>query len=110
MTQVRIDSISGGTYPISVYIADYYGNNSFLLGTISGGPVPPTVTYNSVIPSIFNTAPQIMLKLIDSLGCEVFQILDCTFGCAFNITIQLADCIVNMTVQESNCNVTLEIT
>jgi len=107
MTQVRIDSISNGTYPISVYIADYYGNNQFLLGTINAGPVPPTISYNSTIPSIFNTAPAIMLKLVDALGCEVFQILDCTFGCAFEITIQLVDCVVNMTIQESSCAVTL---
>jgi len=105
MTQVRIESISGGSYPISVYIADYYGNNQFLLGTISSGPVPPTVSYNSTIPPIFNTAPAIMLKLVDSLGCEVFQILECTFGCAFNITVQLVDCIVNISIQESSCEI-----
>lgn len=111
MTQVRIESISGGSYPISVYIADYYGNNQFLLGTISSGPVPPTVSYNSTIPPIFNTAPAIMLKLVDSLGCEVFQILECTFGCAFNITVQLVDCIVNITIQESSCEIsTLTVT
>jgi hypothetical protein len=97
MIQIRIDSISGGTVPINVYIADIYGNNKSLLGTISSG-VPPTVTYNSVIPSIFQTAPEIMLILTDSLGCEVFQILDCTFGCAFEITIELASCIVTVTI------------
>jgi hypothetical protein len=98
MIQVRITSISGGTDPISVYIADVYGNNKSFLGTISSG-VPPTVAYNSVIPAIFQTAPEIMLILTDSLGCEVFQILDCTFGCAFEITIELASCVVNMTIQ-----------
>ena len=30
MTQVRITDISGGTYPINVYIADIYGNNQTL--------------------------------------------------------------------------------
>ena len=34
MTQVRIDEISGGTYPVSVYISDVYGNNRNLLGVI----------------------------------------------------------------------------
>jgi hypothetical protein len=62
MTQVRIDLISGGTFPVSVYIADVYGNNQSLLGVIGSGPVPPVVKYNSTIPAIFNTAPQIMLK------------------------------------------------
>jgi hypothetical protein len=106
MIQVRITSISGGTYPINVYIADVYGNNKSLLGTISSG-VPPTVSYNSVIPAIFQTAPEIMLILTDSSGCEVFQILDCTFGCAFAITIQLASCIIDMTIQEASCTVSI---
>jgi hypothetical protein len=106
MIQVRITSISGGTTPISVYIADVYGNNKSLLGTISS-TVPPTVSYNSVIPSIFDTAPEIMLILTDSLGCEVFQILQCTFGCSFEITIELASCIVDMTIQEASCSVSI---
>ncbi len=104
MTQVRITDISGGTYPISVYIADVYGNNQTLLGSISPGPVPPIVEYNTTIPSIFNTAPQIMLMLVDANNCSIFKILDCTFGCTFQITIQLADCVVNMDIQEANCN------
>jgi hypothetical protein len=104
MTQVRITEISGGTYPISVYIADVYGNNQTLLGTISTGPVPPTIEYNTTIPSIFQTAPQIMLMMVDSNGCVVFKILDCTFGCTFQITIELASCVVNIDIQEANCN------
>jgi hypothetical protein len=99
MNQVRITEISGGTFPISVYISDVYGNNQTLLGVINSGPVPPTVTYNSVIPAIFNTAPEIILKLTDSNECEIFKILQCTFGCAFEITIELASCIVNMNIQ-----------
>ena len=69
------------------------------MGTISSGPVPPTVKYNNVIPAIFNTAPEIMLKLVDNNNCEIFKILDCTFGCAFEITIELVSCVVNMTIQ-----------
>jgi len=100
MTQIRIDEISGGTYPINVYIADVYGNNRTLLGTIGTGPVPPTVQYNTVIPTIFNTAPEIMLLLVDDNDCEVFKILDCTFGCAFEITIEMVSCTVNITITE----------
>ena len=100
MTQITITDISGGTYPISVYIADVYGNNRYLLGTINSGPVPPTVYYNTVIPTIFNTAPEIMLLLVDDNDCEIFKILDCTFGCAFEITINLVSCIVNITITE----------
>jgi hypothetical protein len=104
MTQVRITEISGGTYPISVYIADVYGNNQTFLGTINPGPVPPVVEYNTTIPSIFETAPQIMLMMVDANNCSIFKLLDCTFGCTFQITIELASCIVNIDIEESNCN------
>jgi hypothetical protein len=103
MVQVRIQGISGATYPISVYIADYYGNNQTLIGTISSGPVPPEVDYNTSIPSLFYTAPQIMLILRDSAGCETFQLLDCTFGCTFQITIQEANCVVNISIDQAIC-------
>jgi hypothetical protein len=103
MTQVRITEISGGTYPIQVYISDVYGNNQTLLGTIDTGPVPPVLEYNTVIPSIFNTAPEIMLTLTDSNGCSIFKLLQCTFGCAFQITIEMVSCVVNIDIQESSC-------
>lgn len=108
MTQVRITEISGGTYPISVYISDVYGNNQTLLGTIDPGPVPPIVEYNTVIPAIFNTAPEIMLSLTDDNGCGVFKLLQCTFGCTFQITIELVSCVVNIDIQEANCLFTLQ--
>jgi hypothetical protein len=103
MVQVRIEGISGATYPVSVFIADYYGNNQTLIGTIASGPVPPQVSYNTSIPSLFYTAPQIMLILRDSVGCETFQLLDCTFGCTFQITIQEANCVVNISIDEAVC-------
>lgn len=102
MTQVRINEISGGTYPVDIFIADVYGNNKSLIGTILSGPVPPTVSYNTVIPSIFDTAPEVMLLMIDSVGCEVFKILNCDEGCAFEITIILADCEMNVTISKLN--------
>jgi hypothetical protein len=100
MKQVRITDISGGTYPVSVFIADVYGNNRHLLGVIGSGPVPPVVLFNTVIPPIFNTAPEIMLLMVDDEDCEVFKILDCTFGCAFNITIEMVSCTVNINITE----------
>ena len=104
MTQIRITDISGGTNPINVYISDVYGNNQSLIGTIATGTtVPPTVYYNTVIPSIFNTAPQIMLTLVDANNCSIFKILNCTFGCAFQITIQMANCVVDINIQNSSC-------
>lgn len=111
MRQVRITEISGGTYPISVIISDIYGNNAFTLGTITSGDAPPpTLSYNTTIPAIFQTAPQIMLTLVDDNGCQVIKILDCTFGCTFNITIELASCIVNIDIQEADCVVSLDVT
>jgi hypothetical protein len=89
MVQIRITEISGVTYPVQVFISDVYGNNQYQLATINPGPVPPVQTYNSTIPSIFETAPEVMLKLIDDNGCELFKILDCTFGCAFEIIVEL---------------------
>ena len=77
MVQIRITEISGGTYPIQVILSDIYGNNATNLGTIDPGPVPPVETYNSIIPSIFQTAPEVMVRLIDSNGCEIFKNILC---------------------------------
>ena len=99
MTQVRITEISGSTaYPINVFISDIYLNYQTLIGTINN-VVPPVLEYNTIIPTIFQTAPQIVLTLTDSNNCEVFKVLDCTFGCTFLITIELASCVVNITTQ-----------
>ena len=97
MTQIRITNISGETLPIQVYISDILGNNVHFLGTITS-TVPPTVTYNSIIPSIFNTAQEIKLTLIDDNECQISKILDCVFGCAFNILFELESCVVDMTI------------
>jgi hypothetical protein len=78
MVQIRITNISGGTYPIDVYISDVYGNNQSYLTTITSGPVPPTLYYTAIIPPIFETAPEIMLKLIDANGCEMFEVIPCS--------------------------------
>ena len=101
MVQIRITEISGGTYPIEVILSDIYGNNETYIATIFPGPVPPVQTYNSTIPSIFQTAPEVMLTLIDANGCKLVKILDCTFGCAFEITIELSSCIVNINITEA---------
>lgn len=103
MVQVRIDLISGATYPVLVSVADVYGNYETQIYTITGGTVPPTVTLNNsvsgvTIPAIFNSAPQIMLILTDANNCRKFHILDCTFGCAFAITVDLGTCTVDITV------------
>jgi hypothetical protein len=98
MRQIRITEISGGKYPVSVYIADIYGNNQTLIGAVPSGPVPPTITYNTTIPTIFETASEVMLLLIDGDGCQVFRILECTSFCSFAITIELATCTMEIII------------
>ena len=101
MTQIRISAVTGAT-PIEVYVADVYGNNQSLIGTITNtGVIPPDAAFYP--PALFNSAPQIMLILVDNNGCEKFQILDCSEGCGFDISVQLANCIVNISVTESTC-------
>jgi hypothetical protein len=77
--QVVVTEISGGTPPINVFISDIYGNNETFLGVINGS-VPPDIEYNTVIPSIFQTAPEILLKMVDANNCQVFKVLTCEFG------------------------------
>ena len=101
MNQIRIEAVSGAT-PISVYVADVYGNNRALLGTITNtGVIPPADRFYP--PSLFSTAPAVMVILIDDDGCEKFQILDCSFGCGFDISVELASCVVNIIVTEDDC-------
>lgn len=101
MTQIRIEAVSGSV-PISVFVSDIFGNNSTLIGTITNtGVIPPAARFYP--PFLFNSAPQIMVTLIDNNGCEKFVILDCSFGCGFIISVESASCVVTMTVTESSC-------
>jgi hypothetical protein len=77
--QIVVTEISGATYPINVYISDVYGNNQSLIAVINSGPVPPIISYTSVIPTAFNTAPQVVLTMTDSDECEIFKTLQCIF-------------------------------
>jgi hypothetical protein len=108
MTQVRIEMVTGAV-PILVYVADVYGNNQSLIGTITNtGVIPPAARFYP--PSLFDSAPAIMLKLVDDNGCEKFEILDCTFGCGFDISVQLVSCVVNITLTESVCEFSVDVT
>ena len=113
MRQIRITDISGATYPVDVYIADVYGNYQTYLGTITSAdtPNPPftSVNYTTQIPSIFNTAPSIMLLLVDSVGCNILKILDCTFGCYFDIVIELASCSFTLNITPNSSNLDINI-
>ena len=71
MTNLTINSITGLVPPFSGYACDVYGNQCVYIGQITVTPV--TIT----LPSQFDTAPAIGLKLIDSTGCEKLITLIC---------------------------------
>lgn len=75
MTQVIVSSVIGGTFPIFIYACDSFGNNCSLVASVTSvTPLPYTIT----LPPQFDTAPQIMLKFVDAIGCEHSEILLCT--------------------------------
>ena len=76
MRQIIVTEILGATYPITVYLSDVYGNNLILLGTIIS-PIPSVVTYTIQNDSIFNTAPKVLLTMVDSNNIEYMEFLEC---------------------------------
>ena len=95
MGRIEITSVTGVT-PISVYVSDVYGNYETLLGTITGSVPPQEFFYP---PSIFNTAPAVLLKLVFGNGCEVIKFLECREGCWFDLIIDTADCKFNISIE-----------
>lgn len=65
---ISISGITGGVPPLSFYICDENGNNCSYLSN-SGG------TYTA--STFYQTATTLMIKVIDSNGCEFFKIIDC---------------------------------
>ena len=59
---------TGGTTPYTFYVCDEYGNNCQNVGTTGG-----TIT----LTPFFQTAGTLMVKTIDSAGCEFFEIVSC---------------------------------
>ena len=74
MLVLQIDGITGATAPYNLYVCDVYGNQCAILATINT-PIPPSITLN--VPSQFNNAPAIGLKIIDVNGCEQFILINC---------------------------------
>jgi hypothetical protein len=70
---IQITSVTG-TSPYDVYVCDVFGANCNLVGTIPGS-VPPAVTFS--IPTMFNYAQVVMVKVIDFNNCETFHIETC---------------------------------
>ena len=71
MNEIEISSITGVTMPFSAYTCDVYGNNCGYVG--SGSTLPIIFT----LPSQFNMAPSVFLKLNDG-NCEIIKIINCS--------------------------------
>ncbi len=107
MTQIRIEAVTGET-PIYVYVSDVYGNNESLIGTITNtGLIPPAANFYP--PSLFNNAPAVMVTLIDNRGCKKFEIIDCTFGCGFDISVEISSCIYTISVSAESCDYSITV-
>jgi len=76
MTSIILNSIVGLNYPYDIYVCDVYGNNCGYISQINT-PVPSSVEI--VLPSPFNMAPAVGIKIITSDGCERFKVYDCIY-------------------------------
>jgi hypothetical protein len=73
-SQVYVISANNVTPPFSGIACDVYGNQCQYVG--SGTSFPHLFT----LTSQFDTAPALLLKIIDSVGCEVSEIIYCQLG------------------------------
>jgi hypothetical protein len=71
--QIQITSFTG-TLPAQVFVSDVYGNNTTLITTLTSA-VPPVLIFT--LPSLFDFAPAVMIKIIDDNGCEEISIEEC---------------------------------
>jgi len=74
MAQIQILTTSFIFTSYNVFVCDVYGNNCVLVANVIP-PQPPTITIT--IPSQFNNAPAVGVKIIDLNGCELFKLFDC---------------------------------
>jgi hypothetical protein len=71
--QIQITSFTG-TLPAQVFVSDVYGNNTTLITTLVSA-VPPVLIFT--LPSLFDFAPAVMIKIVDDNGCEEISIEEC---------------------------------
>lgn len=69
--QVYVISANNVTPPFSGIACDVYGNQCQYVGSGTSFPYLFTLTPQ------FDTAPALLLKIIDSVGCEVSQVIYC---------------------------------
>lgn len=97
-SKLYITSVTGNA-PFTFYVCGLDLNNCYLIG--SGSTATPTLTF--ILPQIFVGAPQIILKMIDSNGCEIFKVLTCDTTCPFDIIINAVDCNFCISVVYDEC-------
>lgn len=73
MALIEIASITG-TSPYQLFVSDIYGNNETFIGSFSGA-VPPSQYFN--LPTLFDTAPVVLIKVIDANNCQTFHQASC---------------------------------
>jgi hypothetical protein len=73
MSLITIDNLSG-TPPYLVYVCDIF-QFSCVTATTIYDYIPPA--YSFYLPSGFNTAPKVLIKIIDSTGCVYTQEYTC---------------------------------
>lgn len=85
MTKIVLTNLVG-SYPLRVYVSDVYGGNEAFLGQINTS-FTGTTEYN--LPIVFQNAPQVTIKIIDSLNKLVERQLNCKFNCDLIVDISI---------------------
>ena len=62
---VTINSITSGTSPFDIWVCDECYGTCQYIDTFSTGSLP----YNFILPSIYETYPSYVVKIIDNNGC-----------------------------------------
>jgi hypothetical protein len=73
MALIEISSITG-TSPYQLFVSDIYGNNETFIASFSGA-VPPSQYFT--LPPLFDTAPVVLIKIIDANNCQTFRQTSC---------------------------------
>ena len=69
MSLITIDSVSG-IPPYQIYVCDVFQFNCQFIGVFTDY-IPPSVSFP--VPSGYTTAPQLLIKIVDSTGCVFTQ-------------------------------------
>lgn len=69
--QITITGVTG-TPPYDVYVCDITNTYCYL---VSGGTYISTYIFN--VPTPLNNVGSLLVKLIDSTGCEIFNYYEC---------------------------------